>query len=66
MNIYLLGYMGSGKTTVGKKLSRAMGYDFVDLDQQIESKIGQSIADFFSEKGEDGFRKIEREELQKT
>ncbi len=66
MNIYLLGYMGSGKTTVGKKLSRAMGYDFVDLDQQIESRIGQSIADFFSEKGEDGFRKIEREELQKT
>jgi len=58
--------MGSGKTTVGRKLSRALDYGFVDLDQQIESRLGISIADFFQEKGEEAFREIEREELHKT
>jgi len=66
MIIYLIGYMGSGKTTVGKKLSRALNYAFVDLDQQIENSQGQSIGDLFEEKGEEAFRKIEQEELHKT
>ena len=66
MIIYLIGYMGSGKTTVGKKLSRALAYEFVDLDQQIENSQGQSIADLFEEKGAEVFRKIEQEELHKT
>lgn len=66
MNIYLIGYMGSGKSTVGKKLSRALGLDFVDLDQQIESRINQSIAQYFQEYGENSFRELEREELLKT
>lgn len=66
MNIYLIGYMGSGKTTVGRKLSRALQYGFVDLDKQIENTVGQSISDYFNEKGEDVFRDIERNELHKT
>jgi shikimate kinase len=66
MIIYLIGYMGSGKTTVGKKLSRALDYAFVDLDQQIEKNQEQNIADIFEERGEEAFRKIEQEELHKT
>jgi len=66
MIIYLIGYMGSGKTTVGKKLSRVLDYAFVDLDQQIEKNQEQNIADIFEERGEEAFRKIEQEELHKT
>jgi shikimate kinase len=66
MIVYLIGYMGSGKTTVGKKLSRVLAYDFLDLDQQIENVIGQSIAEFFEQNGEESFREIERKELHKT
>lgn len=66
MNIYLMGYMGSGKSTVGKKLSKALGLDFVDLDQQIESRINQSIAQYFQDHGADSFRELEKEELSKT
>ncbi len=66
MIIYLIGYMGSGKTTVGKKLARVLAYDFIDLDQQIESEIGQSIAEYFEQNGEEPFRKIEQKELHKT
>jgi len=66
MKIYLIGYMGSGKTTVGKKLARSLNYEFIDLDNQIEAVLGTTISDFFQEQGEDAFRNIEREELHKT
>lgn len=58
-NIILTGFMATGKTTVGRTLASQLGYDFVDTDQLIESKIGMTIAEFFKVKGEDAFRKME-------
>jgi len=63
MRIFLIGFMGCGKTTLAKKLSAKLGYQLVDLDHEIEHKLGQSIASFFDEKGEDAFRKLESEML---
>ncbi len=57
--IYLIGYMGVGKTTIGKKLAEYLGLSFIDLDKYIESKFRKSIPDLFESKGEDAFRKIE-------
>jgi shikimate kinase len=57
--IILLGYMGSGKTTIAKLLAQKTGYPLLDLDQIIESRENLSIADIFSKKGEIHFRKIE-------
>ena len=57
--IILVGYMGSGKTTVGKALSKETGMMFYDLDCYIESRMRKSVSQIFAEKGEDGFRKIE-------
>ncbi len=59
MDIVLLGYMGSGKTTVGKELADLLAYDFLDLDHFIEAKENQSISELFRDKGEIYFRKIE-------
>ncbi|MDR2121942.1 MAG: shikimate kinase, partial [Flavobacteriaceae bacterium] len=59
MIISLVGYMGSGKTTVGKRLSENLNLNFVDLDDYIVSNEKRSIKDIFSEKGEIYFRKIE-------
>ena len=59
MKIYLLGYMGSGKSTVGKKLARALNLDFIDLDEQIEMLSGQSVDTIFEQQGEEAFRMIE-------
>ena len=58
--IILIGYMGSGKTTVGKVLSRELNLPFYDLDWYIENSMHKSIHQIFEEKGEEGFRKIER------
>ena len=66
MIVYLIGYMGCGKTTVGKKLARSLGFSFVDLDHQVEEQVGASIASLFEKKGEDAFREIEKLELHKT
>ena len=52
MKIVLVGYMGSGKTTVGKELSKYLGFRFLDLDAYIEEKTGMKIAAIFKEKGE--------------
>jgi len=57
--IILIGYMGSGKTTVGKALSKTTGMMFYDLDWYIESRMRKSVSQIFAEKGEEGFRKIE-------
>ena len=56
--------MGSGKTTVGSKLAREMGYEFVDMDQLIEETAGMTVAGIFSDLGEEVFRKWERDILQ--
>ncbi|MDB3937797.1 shikimate kinase [Flavobacteriaceae bacterium] len=59
MNIVLLGYMGCGKTTIGKIISKITGKRFIDLDSYIESTTNQTISNMFSSKGEVYFRKIE-------
>jgi shikimate kinase len=64
--IFLIGYMGSGKTTVGKLLARSMSLEFIDLDAYIENKYRKSIAVLFEEKGEQAFRRIESHALQEV
>ena len=61
--IILIGYMGVGKTTVGKVLSRKLGLDFYDLDQYIENRFHQKIPEIFATKGETGFRELEQRML---
>lgn len=58
-NIVLCGFMGSGKTTIGRKLARALRYDFIDMDDYLEAREGKKISDIFAEIGEEGFRDIE-------
>ena len=62
-NIYLVGMMGAGKTTVGKKLSKATGRPFADLDHYIENTTGVSVATIFEIEGEAGFRQREVQAL---
>lgn len=61
--IILIGYMGAGKTTVGRILAKDMGLQFYDLDWYIENRMRKKIADIFAERGEEGFREIERNML---
>ncbi|MBQ9641417.1 MAG: shikimate kinase [Bacteroidaceae bacterium] len=61
--IILLGYMGAGKTTIGKVLAREMKLDFYDLDWYIEDRFHKKIPDIFADSGETGFREIERKML---
>jgi shikimate kinase len=61
--IYLIGFMGSGKSTAGKKLASLLGWSFVDLDTSFENHSGMSIAEFFAKNGEQHFRLIESELL---
>ena len=57
--IILIGYMGAGKTTVGKALSKELGLFFYDLDWYIETRMHKKVKEIFDERGEEGFRKIE-------
>lgn len=61
--IYLTGFMGSGKTTIGNILAEKLDYDFIDLDILIEKNEGRTISDIFKEFGEPYFRRLERENL---
>ena len=61
--IYIIGFMGSGKTTAGKRLATALGWQFMDLDKQIEHAEKLLIKDIFKSRGEDYFRKIEADIL---
>ena len=61
--IILIGYMGAGKTTVGKALAKELGLPFYDLDWYIESRRRKTVAQLFAELGEEGFRKIEHNML---
>lgn len=61
--IFLIGFMGSGKTTHGKQLARKLGYSFVDMDQYIEGKTGKSIPQIFKENGEAFFRRKETQAI---
>ena len=62
-NIVLIGPMGSGKTTVGRRLSKELGIDFYDSDHEITDKTGVSIDHIFDVEGEEGFRKRESDVL---
>ena len=59
MSVFLIGYMGSGKSTIGSKLSKIMDIPFIDLDSMIEKEIGISIHNIFRDKGEHFFREQE-------
>lgn len=61
--IFIIGYMGSGKTTVGKRLAKSLSLTFIDLDAYIQNKFRKTISELFAEKGEEEFRKIESHAL---
>ncbi len=61
--IFLIGYMGAGKTSVGKVLSKKLGLSFIDLDYYIEGRYHKTVGQLFAEKGEELFRDIERKML---
>ncbi|WP_417887424.1 shikimate kinase [Zunongwangia sp.] len=63
MKIFLVGYMGSGKSFLGEKLSKSINYKFIDLDEEIEKVAGNSIKKIFKKNGELYFRKLENEVL---
>lgn len=60
-NIYLVGFMGTGKTTIGRELSRAMGRKFMDVDLELERRLGLSVNEIFATHGEEFFRLREKE-----
>jgi len=62
-NLYIVGFMGTGKTVAGRALSKKLRSDFVDLDACIEEKAGASIADIFRANGEEYFRSLEKQAL---
>ena len=66
MKIYLVGFMGAGKTTIGRELAARIDTPFFDLDELIESAERQSIKDLFAQQGEPYFRKRERDILRST
>ncbi len=61
--VYIIGFMGSGKTTAGKKLASLLGWLFLDLDKKIEERVGLTIPEIFSQHGEGYFRNVESEVL---
>lgn len=63
MNIVLVGFMGTGKTTMGKRLAKRLGYYFIDMDSQIEIEQKSKISEIFTEHGEPYFRKLETQLL---
>ena len=64
--LFLVGYMGCGKSTLGRKLARRLGGEFVDTDSLVEEREGASVADVFRYEGETRFREIERTVLEET
>lgn len=61
--IFLIGFMGSGKTTIGNLLANKLNFSFIDLDHYIENRMRKKITDIFAEIGEDGFRELEHKIL---
>ncbi len=64
--VYLIGFMGVGKSSIGKKLARELGYNFIDLDDAFEKKYKISIHRFFEKYGEELFRELEYQLLTST
>ncbi len=61
MNVAVYGFMGVGKTTSGALLAEALGYEFIDMDDEIEKRTGKTISEIFSDDGETRFRELERD-----
>ena len=61
LNIILIGFMGCGKTCAAKNISRRGGYTFTDTDSRIEEMEKMTISEIFAQKGEDYFRRVEKE-----
>lgn len=59
-NIYLTGFMGTGKSTIGRELARFLGKKFVDMDELIEKRLGMTVSEIFDQKGEEFFREQEK------
>lgn len=66
MRIYLTGFMGSGKSAVGRRLAERLGVPFVDLDEEIEKRAGLKVREIFEWHGEPEFRRLEQETLRAT
>lgn len=64
--IFLIGFMGSGKSTLGRALAEATGLDFIDLDTYIERRFHANIREIFAREGEAGFRELERRMLEEV
>ncbi len=63
--IVLMGFMGAGKTTVGRELAKSLNVEFIDTDERIEREQGRKISDIFAEDGENAFRNMETELLKR-
>jgi len=63
-NIYIIGFMGTGKSATGRELARRMARDFIDLDAEIEREQGKTIKEIFVQDGEDVFRRLESRQLE--
>lgn len=61
--IFLIGFMGSGKTSIGMKLAAQLGFTFVDMDHVIEGKHHKTVSEIFAESGQDKFRQLEKDVL---
>lgn len=61
VNLYLVGFMGTGKTTIGRAVAQRLGFDLIDSDQEIERAQGRTIAEIFERDGEPAFRALERQ-----
>ena len=64
--LFLVGYMGCGKSTIGRKLARRLGVPFIDTDSRVEEREGATVFDIFHYEGEERFRAIEREVLEEV
>jgi len=64
VNLALIGFMGTGKTSVGRHVAEHLGFEFLDTDELIQSHTGRTIADIFAKDGEPAFRELERKAVQ--
>ena len=65
MRLYLIGYMASGKSTIGRRVARTTGLPFFDTDKMVEEMEGATVAEIFAYAGEEYFRQVEREALER-
>ena len=61
VNIALIGFMGAGKTSVGRLVAEQLHFDYLDTDEMIQSRTGRTITDIFAKDGEPAFRKLEEQ-----